>query len=63
MDAYKDRIAEIASQREEKELELSEVQEMCLWEPVNRADEQVAVRHADASSGDIRENPARRGQE
>ena len=25
-------------------------------EPGNRADEQVAVRHADASGGDIREN-------
>ena len=25
-------------------------------EPWNRADEQVAVRHADASGGDIREN-------
>ena len=32
-------------------------------EPVNRTDEQVAVRHADASSGDIRGKPARRGQE
>ena len=31
-------------------------------EPGNRDDEQVAVRHADASGGDIRENPARRGQ-
>ena len=34
---------------------------MCLG-PGNRDDEQVAVRHADASGGDIRENPARRGQ-
>ena len=32
-------------------------------EPVNRADEQVAVRHADASSVDIQEKPARRGQQ
>ena len=30
-------------------------------EPGNRVDEQVAVRHADASGGEIRENPARRG--
>ena len=29
---------------------------MCLWNPGNRADEQVAVRHADASGGDMREN-------
>ena len=29
---------------------------MCPWNPGNRADEQVAVRHADASGGDIREN-------
>ena len=36
-----------------KELELSEVQGM---EPGNSDDEQVAVRHADASGGDIREN-------
>ena len=28
----------------------------------NREDKQMAVRHADASGGDIRENPARRGQ-
>ena len=31
-------------------------------EPRNRDDAQMAVRHADASGGDIRENPARRGQ-
>ena len=29
---------------------------MCLWNPGNRDDEQVAVRHADTSGGDIREN-------
>ena len=29
---------------------------MCSMQPGNRADEQVAVRHADASSGDIKEN-------
>ena len=35
-----------------KELELSEVQGMCLWNP-GTDDEQVAVRHADASGGNI----------
>ena len=39
-----------------KELELSEVQEDVPMEPGNRAGEQVAVRHADASGGDIRED-------
>ena len=29
---------------------------MCPMEPGNRDDEKVAVRHADASGGDIREN-------
>ena len=33
MNAYKDRIAETEREREENELELSEVQEMCLWNP------------------------------
>ena len=42
-----------ASEREEKEFELSEAQGMCLWKPWNRDDEQMAVRHADASGGDI----------
>ena len=37
-----------------KELELSNVQEMCPWN--NRSAEQVAVRHADASGSDITEN-------
>ena len=38
-----------------KELELSEVQGNVPMEPGNKNDEQVAVRHADASGGDIRE--------
>ena len=38
-----------------QELELSEVQGMCLWNQ-GTDDEQVAVRHADASGGDIKEN-------
>ena len=44
-----------ASPREEKELELREAQEMCLRNP-GTDDEQVAVRHADASGGYITEN-------
>ena len=36
-----------------KELELSEMQEMCLWNLGNRADEQVVVRHVDAPGGNI----------
>ena len=43
------------SPREEKELELREAQEMCLRNP-ETDDEQVAVRHADASGGYITEN-------
>ena len=39
-----------------KELEWSEVQVTVPVEPGNRVDEQVAVRHADASGSDIREN-------
>ena len=38
-----------------EELELSEVQWMCLRNPGNKDDEQVAVRHADASGGYIAE--------
>ena len=47
MQTYKDRIAE------KKRVDVPQ-------EPENRSDKQVAVRHADASGGDIRENPARR---
>ena len=39
-----------------KELESKEVREMCLWNLKNRDDEQVVVRHADASGGDVTEN-------
>ena len=39
-----------------EELELSKVQGDVPMEPGNRDDEQVAVRHADASSGYITEN-------
>ena len=39
-----------------KELELSEMQGDVPMEPGNRDDEQVAVRHADASGGYIIEN-------
>ena len=50
-----------ASQREETSLSRERWRGV-LMVPENRDDEQVAVRHADASGGDIRENPARRGQ-
>ena len=54
MNAYEDRVVEDrASEKRGKELELREVQEMCLWNP---GTEQVAGRHANASGGDITEN-------
>ena len=56
MNAYRDRIAETERVKERKKLELSEVQGDVPMEPGNRDDEQAAVRHADASGGDIREN-------
>ena len=59
MNAYKDRIAETERVKERKRARVERVQGM---EHGNRDDEQVTVRHADASGGDIRENPARRGQ-
>ena len=52
--AYKDRIAETERVKRGKELERGVAGVLVI--PGNRADEQVAVRHADASGGDIREN-------
>ena len=46
---------ESESERRE-ELELSEVQRMCLRNP-GKNDEQVAVQHADATGGYVIENP------
>ena len=57
METCEDRIAETERvTREEKSSKLSEVQGMCLMEPRDKDDEQVAVRHADASGGYIIEN-------
>ena len=57
MNAYKDRIAETERVKERKR---ARVERGAGDVPMERADEQVAVRHADASGGDITENPARR---
>ena len=52
MNAYKDRTAETERVKERKRARI----ERGAAETGNRADEQVAVRHADASGGDITEN-------
>ena len=62
MNAYKDRIAETERVGARKGARVERGAGDVPMEPGNRDDEQVAVRHADASGGDIRENPARRGQ-
>ena len=62
MNAYKDRIAETERVKERKRARVERCPGDVPMETGNRADEQVAVRHADASGGDIIENPARRGQ-
>ena len=56
MNAYKDRIAETEREKERKRARVERGAGDVPMEPGNRADEQVAVRHADASDGDIREN-------
>ena len=56
MNAYKDRIAETERVIERKRARGKRCAGDVPMEPGNRSDEQVAVRHADASSGDIREN-------
>ena len=58
MNAYKDRIAET---KKGNDLRVERGVGDVPMVPENRDDEQVAVRHADASGGDVRENPARRG--
>ena len=54
MNAYKDRIAETERVKERKRARVERGAGDV--EPGNRDDEQVAVRHADASGGDITEN-------
>ena len=62
MNAYKDRIAETERVKERKRARVERGAGDVPMEPGNRDDEQVAVRYADASGGDIRGKPARRGQ-
>ena len=62
MNAKKDRIAETERVRERKRARVERGAGDVLEGLGDKDDEQVAVRHADASGGDIRENPARRGQ-
>ena len=56
MNACKDRIAETERVKERKRARVERGVGDVPMEPVNGVDEQVAVRHADASGGDIREN-------
>ena len=57
MNAYKDRIAETERVKERKRARVERGAGDVPMEPGNRGDEQVAVRHADASGGVFRENP------
>ena len=56
MNAYKDSVAETQRVKERKRARVERGAGDVLVEPGNRDDEQVAVRHANASGGDIREN-------
>ena len=56
MERCKDRIAERESGSERRRARTERGAEDVLEEPGNRDDEQVAVRHADASGGYIKEN-------
>ena len=56
MNPYKDRIAETDQVKERKRARVERGARDVPMETGKRADEQVAVRHADASGGDIREN-------
>ena len=56
MDTYKDRIAEMEGVKERRRVQAELCAVDVLEEPGNRDDEQVAVRHADASGGYITEN-------
>ena len=60
MNAYKDRIAETERFKERKKKRVERGAGDVPMEPGNRGDEQMAVRHADASGGNITENPTRR---
>ena len=56
MNAYKDRIAETERVKERKRARIERGPVDVPEEPGDKDDEQVAVRHADASGGDIMEN-------
>ena len=56
MNAYKDRLAETERVKERKRARVERGAGDLPLEPGNRDDEQVAVRHADASGGNISEN-------
>ena len=56
MNAYKDRVAETERVKERKRARVERGAGDVPIGPRNRDDELVAVRHADASGGDIREN-------
>ena len=56
MEMYKDRIAERKRVRERRRARVERGAGDVPMEPVNKNDEQVAVRHADASGGYIAEN-------
>ena len=60
MNAYKDRVGETERVKERKSARVERGAGDVPVEPGNTDDEQMAVRHADASGGDITENPARR---
>ena len=60
MNAFQDRIAETERVKERKRARVEQGAGDVPREPDNSDDEQMAVRQADASGGDIRENPARR---
>ena len=62
MNACKDRITETERVKEGKRARVERGAGDVPMEPWNRDDEQVAVRHADASGGGSTENPARRGR-
>ena len=56
MNTYKDRIAETERVKERKRGRVERGAGDVPMEPGNRDDEQMAVRHAEASGGDITEN-------
>ena len=60
MNAYKDRIAETERVKEKKRARVERDAVDVPVEPGNRDDEQMAVRHADASGGDVTETSTKR---